>query len=165
MPKTRFLGIKMCGLRKKEYLCTQNPSLGKRWRFLLNIFSFRCGFSTPNSLCSLYFFAFLSLFSPLSSCTLSFLRYALPEFSALTLLFRTKLTHPTALTSLARLTFFLCVLVLLARKKNVICQIKWPKSGSSENRHLARKIQLLDYPLCRLHTHLRQNPSSYTPKA
>ena len=80
-------------------------------------FSFRCGFSTPNSLCSLYFFASLSLFSLLSSCTLSFLRYALPDFSALTLLFRTKLTHPTALTSLARLTFFLCVLALLARKK------------------------------------------------
>ena len=128
-------------------------------------FSFRCGFSTPNSLCSLYFFASLSLFSLFSSCTLSFLRYALPDFSALTLLFRTKLTHPTALTSLARLTFFLCVLALLTRKKNAICQIKWPKSGSSENRHLARKIQLLDCPLCRLLTHLRQNPSSYTPKA
>jgi hypothetical protein len=53
----------------------------------------------------------------------------------------------------------------LNEKKTAICQIKWPKSGSSENRHLARKIQLLDCPLCRLHTHLRQNPSSYTPKA
>ena len=83
----------------------------------MNLFLFVVVLALPTLFALSTFLLSCPYFPLLSSCTLSFLRYALPEFSALTLLFRTTLTHPIALTSLARLTFFLCVLALLARKK------------------------------------------------